>query len=127
MLVIEDDLPSRRLYASELLRAGFDVVEAHNGLQAVEKATDVMPDAIVTDLGLPGIDGFELCRRIHRDPRLNRIPYIAITGRYFSEADIARAHREGCHAVLIKPFVGDDLIAEVRKVLERPYGSSSSV
>ena len=118
VLVIEDDLPSRRLYASELLRAGFDVVEAHNGLQAVEKATDVMPDAIVTDLGLPGIDGFELCRRIHRDPRLNRIPYIAITGRYFSEADIARAHREGCHAVLIKPFVGDDLIAEVRRVLE---------
>jgi CheY-like chemotaxis protein len=126
VLVIEDDLASRRLYASELSRAGFDVVEAHNGLQAVEKASDVMPDAIVTDLGLPGIDGFELCRRIHSDPRLNRIPYIAITGRYFSDADIARAHREGCHAVLIKPFVGDDLIAEVRKVLERQCGSSSS-
>ena len=127
MLVIEDDLASRRLYASELLRAGFDVVEAHNGLQAVEKATATMPDAIVTDLGLPGIDGFELCRRIHRDPRLSRIPYIAITGRYFSEADIARAHREGCHAVLIKPFVGDELIAEVRKVLDRHCGSSSLV
>ena len=127
VLVIEDDLASRRLYASELLRAGFDVVEAHNGLQAVEKATATMPDAIVTDLGLPGIDGFELCRRIHRDPRLSRIPYIAITGRYFSEADIARAHREGCHAVLIKPFVGDELIAEVRKVLDRHCGSSSLV
>jgi CheY-like chemotaxis protein len=126
VLVIEDDLASRRLYANELVRAGFDVVEAHNGLQAVEKASDVMPDAIVTDLGLPGIDGFELCRRIHRDPRLNRIPFLAITGRYFSEADIARAHREGCHAVLIKPFVGDELIAELRKVLERPCGSSSS-
>ena len=125
VLVIEDDFASRRLYASELLRAGFDVVEAHNGLQAVEKATATMPDAIVTDLGLPGIDGFELCRRIHRDPRLSRIPYIAITGRYFSEADIARAHREGCHAVLIKPFVGDELIAEVRKVLDPQCGSSS--
>ena len=126
VLIIEDDLASRRLYAEELDRAGFDVVEAHNGLQAVEKASDLMPNAIVTDLGLPGIDGFELCRRIHRDPRLNKIPLVAITGRYFSEMDIARAHREGCHAVLIKPFVGDDLIAEIRKALGPQCGSSSA-
>jgi chemosensory pili system protein ChpA (sensor histidine kinase/response regulator) len=118
VLVIEDDISSRRLYAEELRRAGFDVSEAHNGLQAVEKATDLVPDAVVTDLGLPGIDGYEICRRLHRDERLNRIPIVAITGRYFSPADIARAHREGFQAVLIKPFVGDELVAEVRKVLK---------
>jgi CheY-like chemotaxis protein len=73
----------------------------------------------VTDLGLPGIDGYELCRRLNRDDRLSRIPIVAITGRYFSPADIARAHREGCHAVLIKPFVGEALIAEVRRALDR--------
>lgn len=119
VLIIEDDQASRRLYASELQHAGFDVAEAHNGLQAVEKATQLIPDAIVTDLGLPGIDGYELCRRLHRDDRLNRIPIVAITGRYFSPADIARAHREGCHAVLIKPFVGEELIAEVWRALDR--------
>ena len=119
VLVIEDDRDSRRLYADELQRAGYSVSEAHNGLQAVEKATELQPDAIVTDLGLPGIDGYELCRRLHRDERLGRIPIVAITGRYFSDADIARARREGCQAVLIKPFVGDDLIAEVRKVLNQ--------
>jgi CheY-like chemotaxis protein len=118
VLVIEDDISSRRLYAEELRRAGFDVSEAHNGLQAVEKATELVPDAVVTDLGLPGIDGYEICRRLHRDERLNRIPIVAITGRYFSPADIARAHREGFQAVLIKPFVGDELVAEVRKVLK---------
>jgi CheY-like chemotaxis protein len=118
VLVIEDDISSRRLYAEELRSAGFDVSEAHNGLQAVEKATELVPDAVVTDLGLPGIDGYEICRRLHRDERLNRIPILAITGRYFSPADIARAHREGCQAVLIKPFVGDELVAEVRKVLK---------
>lgn len=117
VLVIEDDRASRRFYAEELQRAGFDVSEAHNGLQAVEKATDLLPDAIVTDLGLPGIDGYELCRRLQRHERLGRVPIIAITGRYFSEADIARARREGCHAVLIKPIDGDELVAEVRKVL----------
>lgn len=117
VLVIEDDIELRRLYAEELERAGYDVREAHNGLQAMEKAADVVPDAIVTDLGLPGIDGYELCRRIHRDVRLERIPIIAITGRYLSEADIARARREGCQSVLIKPFVGEDLVAEVGRAL----------
>ena len=58
VLVIEDDRESRRLYAGELQRAGFEVIEAHNGLQAIEKASDTVPDAIVTDLGLPGIDGY---------------------------------------------------------------------
>ena len=119
VLVIEDDRESRRLYADELQRAGYTVSEAHNGLQAVEKASELEPDVIVTDLGLPGIDGYELCRRLHRHERLGRIPMVAITGRYFSDADIARAHREGCQAVLIKPFVGEDLIAEIRKVLKQ--------
>ena len=112
------------MYADELKRAGFDVVEAHNGLQAVEKASEVVPDAIVTDLGLPGIDGFELCRRLHRDPRLSGIPFLAITGRYFSPADIERARREGCLSVLIKPLGPDDLVSELRKVLEISDGAA---
>jgi CheY-like chemotaxis protein len=117
VLVIEDDLAARKLYAEVLTQAGFDVAEAHNGLQAVEKACDLLPTVIVTDLGLPGIDGYELCRRLQQDERTSRTPIVAITGRYFSAADIARARREGCHAVLIKPFVGDDLVNEVRRAL----------
>jgi CheY-like chemotaxis protein len=118
VLVIEDDLSARKLYAEALTHAGLDVAEAHNGLQAVEKARDLLPAVIVTDLGLPGIDGYELCRRLQHDERTARTPIVAITGRYFSVADIARARREGCHSVLIKPFVGDDLINEVRRALE---------
>jgi len=124
VLIIEDDLASRRMYADELRQAGFDVVEAHNGFQAVEKASETVPDVIVTDLGLPGIDGFELCRRLHLDPELSRIPFVAITGRYFSPADIARARREGCHSVLLKPFVPDDLVAELKRVLELQSGAT---
>ena len=118
VLVIEDDQAARRLYAEILKQGGLDVAEAHNGLQAAEKASDLVPDVIVTDLGLPGIDGYELCRRLQQNERTATIPILAITGRYFSAADIARARREGCHSVLIKPFVGEDLIAEVRRVLE---------
>lgn len=117
VLVIEDDLPARKLYAGMLKDEGFDVAEAHNGWQAVEKAAELLPEVIVTDLGLPGIDGFEVCRRIHRDDRTKHIPLLAITGRYVSEADMARAQREGCHSVLVKPLDAEHLVAEVKGVL----------
>jgi len=117
VLVIEDDLPARKLYAGMSKDEGFDVAEAHNGWQAVEKAAELLPQVIVTDLGLPGIDGFEVCRRIHRDDRTKHIPLLAITGRYVSEADMARAQREGCHSVLVKPLDAEHLVAEVKGVL----------
>ncbi len=117
VLVVEDDQAARKLYAGMLQDQGFNVAEAHNGHQAVEKAADLLPAVIVTDLGLPGIDGFEVCRRIHRDDRTKHIPLVAITGRYVSGADMARAQREGCHAVLVKPFDAEHLVAEVKEVL----------
>lgn len=117
VLVIEDDPSARKFYAEVLQQGGLDVAEAHNGLQAAEKAGELLPDAIVTDLALPGIDGYELCRRLQQGERTRQIPIVAITGRYFSASDIARARRQGCHSVLIKPFVGDDLVTEVRRVL----------
>lgn len=123
VLLIEDDLAARKLYVEALTQAGLDAAEAHNGLQAVEKAQELLPAVIVTDLGLPGIDGYELCRRLQQDERTALIPIVAITGRYFSVADVARARREGCHAVLIKPFVGDDLVREVRRALESAGGA----
>jgi two-component system, cell cycle response regulator DivK len=117
VLVVEDDLSTRKLYVEMLTERGFDVREAHNGLQAVEKAGELLPAAIVTDLGLPGIDGFELCRRLHHDTRTRHIPVMAVTGRYVSPPDLARARREGCHAVLVKPLDAVRLVAELRGVL----------
>jgi CheY-like chemotaxis protein len=117
VLVVEDDLSTRKLYAETLTQHGFEVVEAHNGLQAVEKARDLLPAIIVTDLGLPGIDGFELCRRLHQSDGTRDIPVVAITGRYVSPADLARAHREGCLAVLVKPIDQDALVSAVKGIL----------
>jgi CheY-like chemotaxis protein len=118
ILVIEDDLTTRKLYADMLSAEGFDVREAHNGLQAVEKASELLPSVIVTDLGLPGIDGFEVCRRVHQNDRTRHIPLVAITGRYCSPADVARAQHQGCRAVLIKPLAPELLVAKVRGLLE---------
>jgi two-component system, cell cycle response regulator DivK len=127
VLVIEDDRAARQLYVLMLQESGCRVVEAHNGLQAMEKAGYLLPDAIVTDLGLPGIDGFEVCRRLQADERTRQIPVVAVTGRYVSAADVARARRQGCSTVLIKPFVPDDLVGAVKAILDTGCSSSTSV
>ena len=66
VLLVEDDRDGRRLYAEWLTAAGFAVEQAHNGLQALERAVDAKPDVVVTDLNIPGIDGFELTRRLRQ-------------------------------------------------------------
>ena len=117
VLLVEDDGPGRRLYAEWLTGAGFSVRQAHNGLQALEHALESIPDVVVTDLNIPGIDGFELTRRLKQDPRTRAVPVVAVTGYAAFQADPARAIRAGCAAVLEKPCSPDDLEAAIRTLL----------
>jgi two-component system, cell cycle response regulator DivK len=117
VLLVEDDMDGRRMYAEWLTGAGFRVVQAHNGLQALERALDFLPDVVVTDLNIPGIDGFELTRRLKQDPRTCDIPVLAVTGYAAFAADPDRARRAGCDAVLPKPCSPDDLESAVRSLI----------
>lgn len=103
VLIVEDDQSGRLLFAEWLDQAGFRVEQAHNGLQALERAFDLLPDAILTDLNIPGIDGYELTRRLKHDIRTERIPVLAVTGYAPFAQDPLRAERAGCDAVLPKP------------------------
>jgi two-component system cell cycle response regulator DivK len=117
VLLVEDDQAGRRLYAEWLTLAGFTVKQAHNGLQALEQAFDIVPDVVVTDLNIPGIDGFELTRRLRLDPRTRNVPVVAVTGYAAFAADPARAQRAGCNTVLEKPCSPDDLESAIRAVI----------
>ncbi len=103
VLLVEDDREGRLLFAEWLQQAGFRVEQAHNGLQALERAFDLRPDAILTDLNIPGIDGYELTRRLKTDPRTEGIPILAVTGYAPFTRDPSRADRAGCDAILPKP------------------------
>lgn len=105
------------MYAEWLTEAGFSVHQAHNGLQALERAFESVPDIVVTDLNIPGIDGFELTRRLKQDPRTRTIPVVAVTGYAAFQADPGRAIRAGCDAVLEKPCSPDHLEATLRTLL----------
>jgi CheY-like chemotaxis protein len=117
VLLVEDDRDGRRLYAEWLTQAGFTVRQAHNGLQALERAFDAVPDVVVTDLNIPGIDGFELTRRLKQDPRTRSVPVVAVTGYAAFAADPGRAQRAGCDLVLEKPCSAEELETAVRNLI----------
>ncbi|HTI39616.1 MAG TPA: response regulator [Vicinamibacterales bacterium] len=118
VLLVEDDRDGRLLYAEWLDQAGFRVEQAHNGLQALERAFDLLPAAVVTDLNIPGIDGYELTRRLKADERTARIPIIAVTGYAPFAQDPSRADRAGCDAIIPKPCLPDDLESTIRSLLD---------
>jgi CheY-like chemotaxis protein len=118
VLLVEDDHAGRMLYADWLTDAGFRVEQTHNGLQALERAFDLVPDAILTDLNIPGIDGYELTRRLKSDPRTSEIPIVAITGYAPFTQDPGRADRAGCDAILPKPCEPEDIASTLKALID---------
>jgi CheY-like chemotaxis protein len=116
VLIVEDDPETRYFYQTVFELGGFRIEQAHNGLQALQKAIDARPDLILTDIAVPGIDGIELCRRLRADERTRSIPVLAVTG-YGDRRYPARAIDAGANHVLIKPCVADVLVTEARRLL----------
>jgi two-component system cell cycle response regulator DivK len=126
VLLVEDDRDGRLLFAEWLVSAGFRVEQAHNGLQALERARDLLPDAILTDLNIPGIDGYELTRRLKADPRTSPIPVLAVAGYVPFTQDPARAERAGCDVILTKPCDPDDLSRTLTALITEARGRRSA-
>jgi two-component system, cell cycle response regulator DivK len=125
VLLVEDDRDGRQMYAEWLQQAGFRVEQAHNGLQALERAFDLRPDVVVTDLNIPGIDGYELTRRLKADVRTSATPIVAVTGYGPFTQDPSRADRAGCDTVLSKPCSPEDLEAAIRGLIDKHASESS--
>src|SRR5688572_26574675 len=111
VLIVEDHVDSRQMYAA-FLRPQFAVVEAGDGLVALELMEQSRPDIVVTDLALPRMDGFELVARMRADARFRDVPVIALSG--YSGAEYAsRAREAGSNLVLQKPCLPDELARAV--------------
>lgn len=116
VLIVDDSADTREMYESALAYAGFRVLQADNGADALSRAADALPDVIVTDLSIPRIDGFELLARVRMDPRTQRIPVIVLSG--WADTDASqRAIAAGAAAFLLKPCSPQSLIAEVRRAV----------
>jgi CheY-like chemotaxis protein len=116
ILVVDDYEDAREMYAEYLRFCGFRVAEARNGNEALEQAFSLMPDLILMDLSLPGMDGWEATRQLKADPRTARIPVVALTGHALAGASEG-AKKAGCDSFVTKPCLPDDLVVEVRRML----------
>ena len=117
VLLVDDYPDAREMYAEYLEYSGFEVVEAGNGAEALQRAIDTSPDIILMDVDLPVINGWEAIRRLRADPRTSGIPILLLT--CSTREDLAeRAEEAGCDAVVSKPRRPSDLVNDVRKVLE---------
>ena len=114
ILLIEDQADNRRIVRDLLHSAGYDIIEAATGEEGVTLAAAHLPDAILMDIQLPTIDGYEATRRIRANPQLRKTPIIAVTS-YALSGDDAKAFEAGCTAYVAKPFEPMDLLAKVRE------------
>lgn len=119
-VLIVDDEPSIVLSLEFLLtQAGYDVIVAGTGPDALRLARDHAPDLALLDVMLPGVDGFEVCRAIRADPAIAAMRILMLTARG-REGEAARGLALGADAYLIKPFGTRELMEAVRALLERP-------
>ena len=126
VLVVEDYQDAREMYAAYLQFSGFQVAEAANGIEAVQKTVELQPDIVLMDLALPQMDGWEATRRLKSDARTTHIPIVALTGHAL--AGHAEGAREaGCDAFVTKPCLPDALVAEIKRVLDRDPTNAENI
>ena len=112
VLLVDDDVDSRTIYGRVLAHAGYHVINAVSGADALAKASAVFPDIIVLDLGLPDMHGLEVVAALQADQTMTGIRLVILTG-YVSAEDRPRARAAGCNTYLLKPTRPRDLISAI--------------
>lgn len=118
ILVVDDEPEAVELVEFNLKQAGFGVVTASDGEEALKKAKSTQPALIVLDLMLPEIDGLEVCKLLRRDPDTANIPIIMLTAKA-AEVDRVLGLELGADDYVTKPFSPRELVLRIRKLLQR--------
>jgi chemosensory pili system protein ChpA (sensor histidine kinase/response regulator) len=114
-MVVDDSLTVRKFTSRLLTREGYEVVTARDGIDALKLLTEHAPDAILLDIEMPRMDGFEFAKTIKGDPKTSGIPIIMITSRT-ADKHRNRANELGVERFLGKPYQEDELLQSLRTV-----------
>lgn len=126
LLVVDDD-PGLLLAVSETLRAeGYEVQTARRGSEAMVRVAEALPDLIISDIRMPGMDGYALVRNLRASPRSRLVPIIFLTAKD-ETADRIAGFRSGVDAYVTKPFETEELVAIVKSILERVQRTHSDL
>src|SRR5215212_314301 len=125
VLVVDDHDETLDLYDTLLSGQGYWVARAANGLEALEYAQDLQPNAVVTDVGLPGdMDGTDLIRELRADRKLSNVPVLVVTGR--SPRDLPSFAGLPISGLLLKPVAPETLVTQVEQILRPRDGGASA-
>jgi two-component system phosphate regulon response regulator PhoB len=123
ILVVDDEPEAVELVEFNLRQAGFDVVTAADGAEALKKAHTLLPSLIVLDLMLPEVDGLEVCKMVRRDPLTAAVPIVMVTARA-AEIDRILGLELGADDYITKPFSPRELILRIKKILQRSQAAA---
>ncbi len=112
ILIVDDSPTERHVLQDMLTKAGYEVLAADNGEDAIAKARSSKPDLILMDVVMPGLNGFQATRAISRDPETRSIPVIMCTSKS-QETDKIWGLRQGARDYVVKPVVRDELLAKI--------------
>ena len=124
ILVVEDDADQLETIRLVLEKAGFAIGTAANGTDALVKTRSISPDLIILDLMLPGLNGFDICETLRKNPATASVPVIMLTG-LCSQFGRLAGLESGADDFLTKPFKVEELVSKVDKLL-RACGSSKA-
>ena len=116
VLVVEDTISERELISHYLRQSGYIVTGAASGNEALDKAISIKPDVVITDVVMPGMSGFELCRNLKKHPETAAIPIILCTSKN-QELDRLWGVKQGADAYITKPFTREQLVRAVKSMV----------
>ena len=119
ILIVEDNKETQYLLETLLMKEGHQVTAAANGEKAMEITRKERPGLIISDILMPGMDGFELCRQVKADPALQRVPFIFYTATYTDDRDEDLAYKLGADGFIRKPTEPEDFLKIIRKVIQK--------
>jgi signal transduction histidine kinase len=122
-LIVEDSRTQAKRLKDLLVRGGFEVTQAFDGLEGLEACRKLAPDVVVSDIVMPGIDGFELCRRLRAENETRALPVMLLTS-LADPMDVMRALAAGATNYATKPYRDDDLLTRVRRMIAQGNGDS---
>ena len=118
ILVADDNGPNRSLLQTLLTRQGYDVIAAADGAEALDKARENRPDMIISDILMPGMDGFALCRQWKHDEMLKEVPFVFYTSTYTDSKDRQLAQDLGAERFIVKPVEQQAFLNMITEIIE---------